>query len=374
MASVLGYHMQPWLQQFELAGNSPARIIAFAVTLLVALLGGRILRYVLDAAGRRVSADTRPMMRAALAAFAEAGPSLIGAFGFAIALQWLNLDAGIRGLADAVAQILITLAMAHVAYRLVDVPNAWFTHHARASGNRLDDMLIPVAKRTLQITVIVLAIVQISTILSGKSASSLLAGLGIGGLAIALGAQETLKNFFGSLSILLDKPFALGERIVVDGHDGPVESVGFRSTKIRTLDGHLVAIPNGELANRTIQNIGKRPHIRRLMRIGITYGTPTTKIEEARTILVRLLENHEGIHPDFPPRVHFSEFQESCLEFLVIYWYHPPDYWKFMAFSERLNLDILREFNRAGIEFAFPTRTIHIADGASPLPPPRPFL
>lgn len=372
MAGVLGYRMQTWLQQFELAGNSPARILAFAVTLLVALLGGRILRHALDVASRRVNTDTRPMMHAALGAVAKAGPSLVSAFGLAVAMGWLHLDDEVRGLADTAAQILITLAIAHVAYRLVDVPNVWITRLAKSTDSLFDDMLIPVAKKTLQITVIVLAIVQISTILSGKSASSLLAGLGIGGLAIALGAQETLKNFFGSLAILLDKPFGLGERILVDGHDGPVEAVGFRSTKIRTLDGHLVSIPNGDLAARTIKNVSRRPHIRRLMRIGITYATAPTKIEEARAILVRLLENHEGLHPDFPPRVHFNEFQESCLEIQVIYWYHPPDYWKFMAFSERLNLDILREFNRAGIEFAFPTRTIHIAGTANPLPTPRP--
>ena len=136
------------------------------------------------------------------------------------------------------------------------------------------------------------------TALSDKPPSSVIAGLGVSGLALGLAAQDTLKNFFGSVMIFADRPFELGDRIVVDGHDGPVESVGFRSTRIRTLDGHLVTVPNGEIAHRTIHNIGKRPYIRRVMNVRIAYDTPPEKLERALAIIADALKDHEGMNPE----------------------------------------------------------------------------
>jgi MscS family membrane protein len=186
-------------------------------------------------------------------------------------------------------------------------------------------------------------------VLSDKPITSIIAGLGIGGLAVALAAQDTIKNFFGSIVLFVDKPFEMGDRIAIDGHDGPVEEVGLRSTKIRTLDGHLVTIPNGELANKTIQNIGKRPYIKRITNLTITY-------------------NHEGMHKDFPPRIYFNEFNSESLNIMVIYWYHPPDYWEFMTFTENFNKEVFRRFNDEGIDFAFPTQTLYLAgDSSRPL-------
>ena len=120
----------------------------------------------------------------------------------------------------------------------------------------------------------------------------------------------------------------------MDGHDGPVEAVGLRSTKIRTLEGHLVTVPNGELANKTIQNIGKRPYIRRIVDLTITYDTPPEKIDRALEIVKELLDNHEGMDEERPPRVFFNEFNSASLNLRGIYWYHPPNFWEFMAFSE----------------------------------------
>ena len=126
-------------------------------------------------------------------------------------------------------------------------------------------------------------------------------------------AQDSTKNFFGSIVLYLDRPFEIGDRVVVDGHDWPVEEVGLRSTRIRTLDGHLVTIPNGELANRTARNVGKRPYIKRTANITITYDTPPEKIDRALDIIKALLDNHEGMNPDFPPRVVFNEFNSDSL-------------------------------------------------------------
>jgi MscS family membrane protein len=197
--------------------------------------------------------------------------------------------------------------------------------------------------------------------LSGKPLSTLLAGLGIGGLAVALAAQDTLKNFFGSLMIMLDKPFAIGQRVTFGGYDGTVEEIGFRSTRVRTLTGHQVTIPNEKVASESVENIGRRPSIRRLTNITITYDTPPNKVEKALAIIREILENHEGMESDYPPRVFFNEFNDASLNLIMLYWYHPPDWAAYMAFSERVNLQIMRAFEAEGIEFAFPTTTNYLS-------------
>jgi len=281
--------------------------------------------------------------------------------GLTFGVQFLNLSPDIQGILNTIISMLMVLAVAVMAYRFTEIPAVWFERHAQKSDNKLASMLVPIIRTTLRITVVVLAFVQIAQVLSDQPITSIIAGLGVGGLALALAAQDSIRNFFGSVVIIADKPFQNGERVVVDGFDGIVEQVGIRSTKIRTLEGHLVTIPNGELANKNIQNIGRRPYIRRLFNITITYDTPPEKIDRALEIVKGLLENHEGMNEDFPPRVYFNEFNSDSLNLLVIYWYHPPEFWDFLAFGERLNKEIFRRFNEEGIDFAFPTQTIHLA-------------
>jgi MscS family membrane protein len=258
------------------------------------------------------------------------------------------------------ADVLIIIAIGAVLYYLIEVPTVWFEGKLEKSQKDMNKMFLPVIRKTLRGVLIVLVLIQIFQILSDKPITSIIAGLGIGGLAIALAAQDTIRHFFGSIVLVGDKPFDIGDRVVVDGHDGPVESVDLRSTRIRTLEGHLVTIPNGELANRTIQNIGKRPYIRRLANITITYDTPPEKVREAKSILEDILKDHEGMDAAFPPKVYFNEFNADSLNLIMLYWYHPPDYWAYMEFTDRVNQEILERFNDAGIEFAFPTQTIHL--------------
>ncbi|MGD8757080.1 MAG: mechanosensitive ion channel, partial [Desulfobacterales bacterium] len=138
--------------------------------------------------------------------------------------------------------------------------------------------------------------------------------------------------------------------------------VGFRSTRIRTLTGHLVTIPNEKVVSTGVENIGKRPHIRWLTNITITYDTPPDKVEKAVAIIKEILDDHEGLHPDFPPRVYFNGFNDWSLNILVVVWYHPADYWAMQEWQQRTCLEILRRFNAEGIEFAFPSRTLYLAN------------
>jgi len=275
-------------------------------------------------------------------------------------------------LADRTADILFnalgTLAIILFVYRLIELMAFELTQYAARDDNLLDQSFVHMMRMIAKIAVIVIGIIYLLRAVSGKPLSALLAGLGIGGLAVALAAQDTLKNFFGSLMIMLDKPFTIGQRVTFGGHDGTVEEIGFRSTRVRTLTGHLVTVPNDKVASESVENIGRRPSIRRLANITITYDTPPDKVEKAVNIIREILDNHEGMHPDFPPRVFFNEFNDASLNIIMLYWYHPPTWADYMAFSERVNLQIMRAYEAEGIEFAFPTTTNYLAqDSRRPL-------
>ena len=197
---------------------------------------------------------------------------------------------------------------------------------------------------------------------AGVNISAMVAGLGIGGMAIALASQDTLKNLFGSLMILADKPFIVGQRIVVNGVDGVVEEIGVRSTKLRLLNGHQTSMPNDIISRVEVENIGSRPYIRCLMKVTIPFDTPADKLEEAVRIAERLLENHEGMREDFPPRVYLSEVVQTGFQLLIIFWYHPADYWMYKAYCQSFNLSLARGFEAAGIRFALPAQDLYLRE------------
>lgn len=257
-----------------------------------------------------------------------------------------------------------TLAFFWFVYQFVNVLDARLSQWAKTTQSTIDDILVPLFGKTLRIFIVILAGILVVQNLTGVEIGPLLASLGIGGLAIALAAKESIANFFGTLTILFDKPFQVGERIVIENYDGVVEDVGFRSTRIRLLTGHLVTIPNEKVVSSGLENIGKRPNIRWLTNIGITYDTPPDKIEKAVSIIREILANHEGMHPDFPPRAYFNGFNDWSLNITVLAWYHPPEYWPFQEWVQRTCLEITRRFDDAGIDFAFPTRTLYLAGDA----------
>jgi MscS family membrane protein len=195
----------------------------------------------------------------------------------------------------------------------------------------------------------------------GISLIPLVTGLGVGGLAVALAARPTIENLIGGLMILADRPYRVGQRIIVRGNDGIVQQIGLRSTKIRLLRGPQVTIPNEEMARAEIENVARRQYIRRSSNIRIKYDTPPEKVEKAVDIIKGILEDHEGINPKRPPRVYFTEFNPDSLNISMMYWYHPGKLWKSRAFSQKVNLKIMQEFRKEGIKFAYPTTTTYLA-------------
>jgi len=266
--------------------------------------------------------------------------------------------------ANVVFLLAVLVVLAGVGSRIAEI----IISSPRIHPKGIDAQLIRLTCRVLSLAAAVIVFLEGGKYL-GIPLTTLLAGAGVGGLAVALAAQDTLKNLFGSMMIILDKPYRVGERIVVKGYDGVVEEIGLRSTKIRLLTGHQAAIPNDEMARCDVENIGRRPYIRRIADIALPLDTPPDKLEKALEIVRRLVQDHEGMEPDFPPRVYLNEYNRDSLNLRIIYWYHPPNYWDFLAFSEKFNLQLKREFEAAGVRFALPSATTYLAAGVEGFPP-----
>ncbi len=349
------------LRELKIGNIEVWNIIILIGILLISYLLGKLIKSILDKISNRASLHKKPMQSSLIGAFSKSVTFFLLAVGFQVATKLLSVSASLASALSVSTSIIFVIVIAYFLYNLIELPSIWIEQRMNESERKMNKMFIPVIRKTLRVTVVILSIIQIIQILSDKPITSIIAGLGIGGLAVALAAQDTLKNFFGSLALMGDKPFNIGDRIVIDSYDGVVENVGLRSTRLRTLDGHLVTYPNGELANKAIKNISERPNIKRATNFTITYDTSQEKIKEAVEIIKNLLKDHEGMDPELPPRVYFNDFNDTSLNILVIYWYHPASYWDYMEFSEKLNLQIFSEFEKAGIEFAFPTQTVYIA-------------
>ena len=223
-----------------------------------------------------------------------------------------------------------------------------------------------VAAIFISVFIIVIGLSQI-----GVSIVPLLTGVGIGGLAIALAARSTLENVIGSFTIFADKPYRVNDRVNVLNYNGTIESIGIRSTQIRLLTGPLVSIPNEKMASVEIENIQARPFIRRDFEIRMKHGSPYEEVEKIVGMIRDILSIPEGEknhpneainNPDYPPRVFFSTISADSFNISVLYWHFPPNHWKFMEHAEGINVKIIRQLSESGIEFAFPTQTLHLSE------------
>lgn len=191
----------------------------------------------------------------------------------------------------------------------------------------------------------------------GVNITGLVAGLGIGGIAVALAVQNILGDLLASLSIVLDKPFVIGDFIVVDTMSGTVEHIGLKTTRIRSLSGEQLVLSNNDLLKSRIRNYKRMEERRIVFTFGIVYSTPLEKLARVKSIVWDIIEKMPQVRPD---RVHFKEYGDSSLNFEVVYFVSRPDYNLYMDIQENINLEIYRRFREEGIEFAYPTRTLYI--------------
>lgn len=253
------------------------------------------------------------------------------------------------------AQFAIVLAITWLIARLLDVVyQRYLMPLADQSENTLDDQLFPILRRVTRFIVWSMGLV-IALNNAGYDVGALIAGLGIGGLALAMAAKDTVSNVFGGFTIFTDKPFSLGERIRIDGLDGVVSEIGVRSTRIRLLDGRLVTIPNSRFAEAAVENVTAEPTRKVVATLGLTYDMTPEKMQQAMDILKAIADGHDSINDD--TKVAFTGFGDFSMNILFIYYIKPGE--DILATQTAVNMEILRQFTANGLDMAFPTQTVY---------------
>lgn len=222
------------------------------------------------------------------------------------------------------------------------------------TDNDLDDQLMPILRKGVRIMIWVLAIL-IGLNNAGYNVGALLAGLGIGGLAFAMAAKDTVANVFGGFTIFTDQPFRLNDRVKVGGYDGVVTEIGVRSTRLRTLEGREVTMPNATFADAPVENITREPSRKIILNLGLTYDTSADKMKQA----MELLKNINDAHADTEEKtvVSFNGFGDFAMNLMFIYYIKSGA--NIAQTQTDINLEILSQFNANGLEFAFPTQTLY---------------
>lgn len=191
----------------------------------------------------------------------------------------------------------------------------------------------------------------------GVDVTALIAGLGVGGIAVALAAQNVLGDLFASLSIVMDKPFVLGDFIIVGDLMGTVENIGMKTTRLRSISGEQLVFPNSDLLGSRIRNFKRMQERRVVFGIGVTYQTALAKVQEIPELIKQAITSQEQIRFD---RAHFKAFGDSALTFEAVYYVTTPDYAIYMDIQQQINFTLLEQFESQGIGFAYPTQTVHL--------------
>jgi MscS family membrane protein len=333
--------------------------LAIPVLALVAILLGSVLGWATRRILGALAARTRTTWDDALVQRAARPLAALWAIAVVTALHpSLSLGAGPEALVDRFLRAGTYLVLFWGAFRFVDVgfAAAATASFARASPSLLG--LLPLGRKLGKVLLLALALAAVLNEL-GFQVASLLAGLGIGGIALALAAQKTVENLFGSVAIGVDQPFRVGDFVKVEDVIGTVEAIGMRSTRIRTLDRTLVTIPNGKLADMRAETFAVRDRIRLFANLGLVYGTTAAQLRAVLAGIEAALRAHPKIWPD-AVSVRFNDFKDSSLNVEVMAWFQTRDWNEFTAIRQEVYLEFMALVERSGTSFAFPTRTVHL--------------
>ncbi|MDJ0739031.1 MAG: mechanosensitive ion channel family protein [Gammaproteobacteria bacterium] len=260
-------------------------------------------------------------------------------------------------------KFLASAAGVWTAYRLVDLVSAGLHRRAQLTDNKVDDVLAPLITRTLKIFVTVVGLIFVADNLN-IDVTGLIAGLGLGGLAFALAAKDMVQNLFGSITVLMDRTFTVGDWIKVGDQEGTVEALGFRSTRIRTFYNSVVTVPNSHFITANVDNMGERRFRRLSTKFTIAYATPPDRIEAFCEGVREIVRQHPYMRRDYY-HVYLNGLGDSALEILVYVFWETPDWSTELRERHRFLVDCLRLAERLGVDYAFPTQTLHLQRGGA---------
>ena len=288
-----------------------------------------------------------------------------------IGLPWLELSTPAQRYIDGVLATGFFVVVFWALLRAADLLGHVAAQSPWAAAHPASRSLLPLAVRVGKVAILGIAVVGVLS-LWGYPVASLLAGLGIGGLAFALAAQKTVENLFGSFSIGVDQPFREGDFIRVDDCLGTVEAIGLRSTRIRTPDRTIVTMPNGKLADARVESFAVRDRLRLSCVLALVYGTTEPQMRRVLAGVEELLRRHPKVWPEITVR--FKELGASSLNIDVGAWFKTSDWDEFQVIRQEMLLGFMAVVDSAGTSFALPTQTLHVdvARRAAATPGPSP--
>jgi MscS family membrane protein len=255
-------------------------------------------------------------------------------------------------------EVALLASLIWLLYGMINVLSEYLASVTAKTESTLDEQLVPLLRKTLKIFIVVIGVLFILQN-KGINVTSVLAGLGIGGLAVALAARDTLANFFGSITIFADRPFRIGDWVKIGDMEGIVEEVGFRTTRVRTFYNSLVSVPNARVADSAIDNLGMRQFRRILTRINLTYSTTPEQMEAFVEGLKGIVQANPHTRKDFF-EIHFNDFGSHSLDVLFYVFLRVPTWSDELQQRHNIFLEILKLAKEVGVEFAFPTQTLHV--------------
>ena len=268
----------------------------------------------------------------------------------------------IRGFA-----LILIYSIFKIILRIINYFGLILLKRAEETDNKMDDQLIPFALEIIKFIVYVFAIFIILSNVFHIDVTALIAGLGIGGIALAMASKESLENLLGSFTIFIDKPFTVGDLVSVGTIVGRVEKVGFRSTRLRTFDRSIITVPNKKMIDAELDNLGLRPIRRVKFSIGLTYATSVDQIKKVVEDIQVMIDKHpettspnQGHSKDEEARVRFEEFGSSSLDILIIYYVNSPTWDKLIDVRQEINYKIMEIVKKHNSDFAFPSTTVYL--------------
>jgi len=358
-----GLDRVPWLQIKPFAGIPLWQFLSSVLYIFLAFYVSKLLDFVIRERIAKWAEKTETKFDDVLVGLVR-GPVKVVSFVVLlhIGMEVYSWPEGFSRFLSVALKLVVALSITYVLLKTVDaLMGVWRERTTTPENEQFSRQLLPLIGKTLKVFLIIVIILVTSQNL-GFNVTGLIASLSIGGLAIGLAAQDTLANLFGAVAVLVDKPFKVGDRIQLDAVDGTVESIGFRSTRIRNLDGHLVTVPNKTMGNATIINVTLRPTMKTVINFGLTYDTPPEKVERAAAIIRQAFQGPQTADL----LVTFDKFTDSTLNIQVVYWWKGTEYKEYLGILQRANLDIMQGFAAENIEFAFPTRTIYLKQEGEP--------
>ncbi len=342
--------------------------LALALVSIFGVLLGRIVSFFMRRFSTKLGSSTKlEIDKSVLVGFERPFSLFVMVWMVLFARPVLRLEQSYADVLDLACALFLGITGVWSAYRLVDVVACMMTAKAKRTANRFDDMLVPLVRRSAKVFLAFVGVVYVASKLA-DDLYGIVAGLSIGSLALGFAAKDSIENLFGTVTVLLDKPYQLGDWVTVGDIDGSVEQVGFRSTKIRTFYNSVITVPNSRFIAAHVDNMGARRYRRIKTMISLSYGTPPMRIEAFCEAVRELIRKHPYTRKDYY-HVYLNELGASSLDVLLYCFVLTPDWSTELREKHRLYLDILKVAEGLGVEIAFPTQTIHLAKDTAPLEP-----